>query len=228
MKPSMWPGGLVLLVLSLLISAARGADGAPPTKNQAFLRSVPKAVASFEPATARPGQTVTWKLALELAPGWHTYPTRQTDPKAEQQTTRITFPEAGDVTFTGEVKDPPYKSKPELEAEILDLHYLEDSPVVWERTAVVSPSAKPGLTSAKVRVKMQVCDASKCLPPETLVFDTPLTVAEGGPVATDPGQVGAQQPAGAAAPPSASPGEPGGAPGPGGNQPPSAENPEGP
>ena len=72
-----------LVLLTALAATSFGDDKAPPTDNKFFRNAVPKAWTSFEPSTAKRGETVTWRLTVELAPGWHTYPLQQVDPKAE-------------------------------------------------------------------------------------------------------------------------------------------------
>jgi thiol:disulfide interchange protein DsbD len=165
-----------LVLLTALAATSFGDDKAPPTDNKFFRNAVPKAWTSFEPSTAKRGETVTWRLTVELAPGWHTYPLQQVDPKAEDNVTTIKFPESGDVTFVGDVKEPIYKSKPDQEAGIRELHYLEDKVLVWQRKALISADAKPGQISVKVPVRMQVCDANHCLPWRNLDFVAPLTI----------------------------------------------------
>src|SRR5438067_13315437 len=66
-----------------------------------------KVEARFVPETAKPGETVTWRLTIELIPGWHTYPTQQVDPKAEGQVNVIKFPTSPDVIFVDQLQDPP-------------------------------------------------------------------------------------------------------------------------
>jgi thiol:disulfide interchange protein DsbD len=176
---------LALLLLTAYATTSFGDDKAPPTDNKFFRNAVPKAWTSFEPSTAKRGETITWRLTVELAPGWHTYPLQQVDPKAEDNVTTIKFPESGDVTFVGDVKEPAYKSKAEPELGIREVHYLEDQVLVWERKAVISPNAKPGQISVTVPVRMQVCDANRCLPWRNLDFVAPLTItAEPGAAVT--------------------------------------------
>jgi thiol:disulfide interchange protein DsbD len=171
-----------LLLLGLWATLGSADEGPPPSKSKSFLKAVPRAWTSFEPANATRGQTITWRLTVELAPGWHTYPLQQVDPKAQDNITTITFPANGDVVFVDQVKEPAFKSKEEKDAGIRELHYLEDKVLVWERTAVVRPDAKPGKVDVKVPVRIQVCDANKCLPWQTLEFSTPLTISNGPPV----------------------------------------------
>src|SRR5689334_17169692 len=92
------------LMLFAALSAA--ADAPPPTKNKAFLKAVPTASVAIEPAQAKRGQTVSWTLTLNLAPGWYTYPTRQTASEASSSVTTFSFPPPGDVVFVGELKEP--------------------------------------------------------------------------------------------------------------------------
>jgi thiol:disulfide interchange protein DsbD len=173
-------------MLAAWAAAGAGDDRAPPSKSSRFLKAVPKAWTSFEPATAKPGETVTWKLVVELAPGWHTYPTSQVDPKAEDNVTAITFPKGGDLDFVEDLKEPTFKSKAEPEAGIRELHYLEDKILVWERKAVVSPNAKAGRLDVKVPVRIQVCDANRCLPWQELEFAAPLTITPDGSIPPEP------------------------------------------
>src|SRR5262245_48913041 len=88
-----------LLLLAVLATLSSADEGPPPTKSKSFLKAVPRAWTSFEPATAKRGHTITWRLTVELAPGWHTYPLKQVDPKAQDNVTTITFPANGDVVF---------------------------------------------------------------------------------------------------------------------------------
>jgi hypothetical protein len=150
-----------------------------------FDEIVKKAEAKFEPAKARPGQTVTIKFNIELIKGWHTYPTVQTDKGAKSQTNRIIYPTGGSIVFVGETLDPPapsVKAEPLLGIEKL-LYYPDGG--IWERTAVVAPSAKAGKLFTRVKFSLLVCDKDNCLPPKTLELDAMLEVA-GEPLPVDP------------------------------------------
>ena len=48
---------------------------------------------SSRPAEAKPGQTVTFTLTVELNDGYHTYPTVQPDKKAAGMVNEIKFPD---------------------------------------------------------------------------------------------------------------------------------------
>ena len=68
--------------------------------------AIQKVEAAFEPAEAKPGQTVTLKLTVKLADGYHTYPVTQPAPEAKYSANAITFPKDGPVVFVGDTVDP--------------------------------------------------------------------------------------------------------------------------
>ena len=68
---------------------------APAAGQKAFDKAVKKVEASFSPAEAKPGQTVTFSVTIELNDGYHTYPTVQTDKMAASMVNEIKFPDPG-------------------------------------------------------------------------------------------------------------------------------------
>src|SRR5438132_3719224 len=121
--------GLLLVLLAAL-----------PARAQTFDDVFTKIEARFEPVTARPGDTVKWIFTVELIPGWHTYPTKQTDPSpnAESQVTKFKFPKPGqsEVTVVDKLKEPANsKKKAEPSLGIKELLYYEGT-VVWEQPMV--------------------------------------------------------------------------------------------
>jgi cytochrome c biogenesis protein CcdA len=144
----------------------------------AFEQAIPKISAQIEPPELKRGQIGTLKVSLEIAPGWHTYPTRQTDPGADSQITQISTGASTDLIFTGEFIDPPFLAKPELAAGIKDLHYYENR-VVFERPLKIKPDAAPGKKTLKVTLTVIVCNDAGCLPPEKVEREATYTVADG-------------------------------------------------
>jgi hypothetical protein len=146
---------------------------------------IKKVEARFEPAEAKPGQTVTLKVSLKLLDGWHTYPTVQPDKGARAQANKLTFPEGGPVVYVGDFDDPPgakEKAEPMLSIERM-LYYPGGA--TWERKAVVLPSTKAGPVSSKIKFRVLVCDKDNCLPPKTIELEATLKVT-GDPVPVDP------------------------------------------
>ena len=169
--------------VALLVLAT--ANTSPAADLPKFEEIVKKAEARFEPAKARPGQTVTLKINVELIKGWHTYPLTQPDKGAKSQTNRVVFPAGGPIVFVGLTSDPPdakEKAEPLLGIEQL-LYYPGGG--IWERKAVVVPTAPSGKLATKVKFTLLVCDKDNCLAPKTLELDANLEVA-GDPMPVDP------------------------------------------
>ena len=165
-----------LVVCSGVVVAA--APGWPTEqKKDWYEQAVKKIEATFDPAEAKPGQTVTLKLTVHLNDGFHTYPTRQPDKAAEAMVNAIKFPDAGAVEFVGEVADPKeYKTKEEPLLGIKELRIV-DGKVVYERKAVVSATAKPGAVTVKLKqFSLNVCDAVNCFPVKKLTPEATLKV----------------------------------------------------
>src|SRR6476469_7328159 len=153
---------LLFALLPVLLAAPAAAQFGGSGRGLNF-KDVAKVEATIESAKAKPGDTVTWKLTVELIPGWHTYPTRQPDPKADSQVNKIKLPTTGDVIAAGPIKEPdnPVK-KPEPALEIKELHYYEGR-AVWEAKLKVAATATPGVKTITVRATILACKET-CLP----------------------------------------------------------------
>jgi hypothetical protein len=77
-----------------------------PAPAQSAKDVVRKVEAVFEPAEAKPGQTVTLKITVQLADGYYTYPTAQPAPEAKYSTNAIVFPAGGPVVFVDQTVNP--------------------------------------------------------------------------------------------------------------------------
>lgn len=157
--------------VGLLACTAPAADDSPA-------KGIKKLDVSVTPAEAKPGQTVTVKITVELEDGFHTYPTKQADKNAESYVSKITFPDTGDLIYVGDVKDPPNaETKAEPEAGIKELRQYSGI-LTYERKAVVSPKAAAGNAAVKLKaVRLTVCDEKNCYPPKTLTPETTLKVS---------------------------------------------------
>jgi hypothetical protein len=168
-----------LLFLSAIVFLT--ADAPAQDKKPAWWdKAVKKVEATFDPAEARPGQTVTFKLTVELHDGYYTYPTRQEDKNAEAMVNKLVFPDAGAVVFVGETADPAeYQTRAEPLLGIKDLRYYPKK-VVYERKAVVRPTQTPGAAAVKVKAfGLTVCDANNCYPARKLTPEATLKVLNG-------------------------------------------------
>ena len=156
---------LACLVLANAISAQDKAKEA-----------IQKVEAVFEPAEAKPGQTVTLKLTVKLADGYHTYPVTQPAPEAKYSANAITFPKDGPVVFVGDTVDPVDPKVKKIEDYDLLVYHGGGT---WIRKAVVPPAAKAGAATAKVKFKLLVCDENNCFPPKTIELEATLKVLDG-------------------------------------------------
>lgn len=145
--------------------------------------AVQKVEAVFEPAEAKPGQTVTLKVIVKLAEGYHTYPITQPAPEAKYSANSIVFPKDGSIVFVGETVDPlGPKTKKVEDYDLL----VYPGGGTWERKAVVLPTAKAGPATSKVKFKMLVCDEDICFPPKTVDLEATLKILDSPPVPIDP------------------------------------------
>ena len=161
-----------ILALSTWFAFAAGTVAQAPKSKDA----VKKVEALFEPAEAKPGQTVTLKIIVQLADGYFTYPAVQPAPEAKYSVNSIVFPKDGPVVFVGETIDPVEpKSKKIEDYEILTY----PGGGTFARKAVVPPSAKAGAAAAKVKLKLLVCDENVCFPPKTHDLEVSLKILDG-------------------------------------------------
>ena len=153
-----------------------------------YTKAVKNVTASFEPAAAKPGQTVTFRLTVELNDGYVTYPLTQKDKGAADMVNKIIFPKSGPVIFVGETADPAKLSTKTEQLGDLTLAIRYGSGVVtYTRQAVVSPKAAPGEVTVPLDAfKLNVCYEDKCYPEKTVPAAATLKVLDGPPVAIDP------------------------------------------
>ena len=166
----------MLLALPLGLALAVPCPGQPKDV-------VKKVEAVFEPAEARPGQTVTLKVVVQLADGYHTYPVTQPAPEARYSVNTMAFPKDGPVVFVGETVDPVGpKSKKSEDHEYL----VYPGGGTWVRKAVVAPAARAGAATATVKLKLMVCDEERCFPPKAYDLEATLKVLDGPAEKVDP------------------------------------------
>ncbi len=155
-------------------------------KPTALPKGVDKVEVAFEPAEAKPGEVVTFKLTVTLGVGYHTYPLVQPDKLADGMVNKIAFPTAGSLIFVGEAIDPAgaeTKAEPLLGIKALKYYHGR---VVYERKAVVSPKAAAGAINVAIpKFVLSVCDKDSCFPPKTLTPEAAFKVLDGPAVAVD-------------------------------------------
>ena len=141
-------------------------------------KGVKKVEASFAPAEAKPGQTVTYSVRVELKDGYHTYPTMQEDKGAENFVNEFKFPKPDKVIFVGTVQDPK-DAKSKFEKELKCTIQYCTGTVVYTRKAVVSPKAAAGMVTVAPEFNLSICDEDNCFPPKKLHPEATLKVLDG-------------------------------------------------
>ncbi len=170
------PCTVAVVLLALFLAATPVEAQLPPFEDSAKIKL------TFEPAKAPRGQVILLKIIVKLAPGFHTYPTSQTDPGASSFRNNLQFPPTPELIRVGPLQEPPYRSKAELGAEIADLHYYTGS-IEWTQQAVINPQATPGDKTVQVTLpNLQVCNEQTCYPPKPLTFSVPLTITDEPPL----------------------------------------------
>jgi hypothetical protein len=161
-----------MLLLMLCVGLAGAAE-----KKASGIKSVE---ATIEPAEAKPGQTVTFKLTVKLEDSYYTYPLVQPDKAAANLVNTIAFPKPDVLVFVGDTDDPSDpKKKAELMQGIEEMYYYTGT-LTYERKAVVNPKAKPG--AAKVALEkflLNVCDKDNCFPAKKLAPEAMFKVLDG-------------------------------------------------
>ena len=118
--------------------------------------------ASVEPAEARPGATVTFKVTAKLDPGFHVYKYSKTQGPGPINTSFDFFDPAGlkiegDWTPSRE----PEKHKDPNFAQVDSVDYHEDD-VTWSIKLKIPEGTEPGKKGLRCQARYQVCDAKLC------------------------------------------------------------------
>ncbi len=172
MKSHRWLGAALVLFIASSFATAQ---------NHSFDDVVKKVEAKFEPATAKRGQSITWKLTIELADGWHTYPTKQADPDADSFVNKFKFPTGLAAAFVADLKEPKGMTHNEAGTKITMIGGVG----TWQRTVVIRTNAKPGKLKVKVPVKILAC-SDRCLPPQIVNTEAEITISDAPAVPVDP------------------------------------------
>jgi thiol:disulfide interchange protein DsbD len=176
---------MVLAVAAMGLLGTRVQAQAP---KRSFDGNTKNLVATIEPATAKRGQTVTFRLSFDVNPGFHTYPLTQPEADAMPFVTAISFNDKsakGAVVPVGAFTEPPVETVPNPVPDAKGTLNEVVGKAVWERKLVIRPDADPGTRTIKIKTDLQVCDKSGCLPGPKF-FDVPLTISNDPPETVDP------------------------------------------
>jgi len=132
-----------VVAFAIVVVAALSAVPGTAAAQKWYEKAVKKVEAKFAPAEAKPGETVTFTLTVELNDGYYTYPTAQTDPGAAGMVNVLKFPKPGPVVFVGAVSDGKVQTKAEPDLGIKELRY-QPGTATYTRKVVVSREGRAG------------------------------------------------------------------------------------
>jgi thiol:disulfide interchange protein len=162
------------LALGLLIPALFIAT---PGSAQTMPKGVRSIEAKFEPAEAKPGQSVVLRVTLNLLPGYLSYPLQQTDQREKDSQNVIPLPEPGEIVFQPQIADPKDRLTKPGAAGPLD-YYVDR--ITWDIAATVRPEATSGAKSVTLKqIKLIICDKDRCFPPKKVDVNAVLNVVGG-------------------------------------------------
>ncbi len=205
----------ILAGLSAASLPVRADDEAKPAKKDSLKATKPKTATlttAVEPATAKPGDVVTFKVTAKLDSGYHIYKYSK-EKGSGPVPTSFDFFGRGGLEVEGEwtaSRDPEKHKDPNF-ADLEFVEYYEDE-VSWSIKLKIPADAAPGKKSLRCQASYMVCDAKTCsIPGRWTLPDAELTVLEPGapqPATAKPAAAAAApaaQPSAAAAPASAKP-----------------------
>ena len=122
--------------------------------------------AALDPLAARRGQELNLKISYDIRPGFHSYPTKQSDPNAQPFVTNISFAASEDrqakapavVELVGDWKNSTTREMAEPKLDIKRMDSFPAGKATIEGVVRIKPDTKPGLHPVVVRVHSQVCE----------------------------------------------------------------------
>ena len=133
---------------------------------------------SVEPARAKPGDVVSFKVTAKLEPGWHVYQYAKVASPAPVST-GFDFFDRGGLELEGDwtaSRDPVKRKDPNFE-EVPFVEYFEDE-VTWSAHLKVPAGATAGKKTLSCQVHYMICNASSCSQPVYVTLPSAsLTVA---------------------------------------------------
>jgi Disulphide bond corrector protein DsbC len=159
---------VALVAVTSGLASAAADDSAKPAKKDSPAGLKPKTVVlspSIEPALARPGDTVTFKVTAKLDPGFHIY--KYAAKKLPgPETTNFDFFDREGLELVGgwTASREPEKHKDPAFAELEFVEYYEND-VTWSVKLKVPIDLSPGKKTLRCQAGYQVCDSKGCSVP---------------------------------------------------------------
>ena len=142
---------------------------------------------SVEPASAKVGESVTYKVTAKLDSGYHIYKLvdKPMDPGAGPVYTTLDFFDTSGLKIAGEWKPStePIKHKESVWPNLPFVEYYEDQ-VTWSINLKVPEGTEPGKKVLRCQTGFMICNDKSCSPPgQWTAPDVHLTVLAAGGVA---------------------------------------------
>ncbi|MGO9599387.1 MAG: cytochrome c biogenesis protein CcdA [Isosphaeraceae bacterium] len=196
-RPHVWRAALAaVLVLSAgslatrSIQAQRTSEPPKPAQKDSPTRTRPKdAVFStwIEPAEAKPGDTVHFKVKVKLSPGWHIYTQAKSQEGDGPRKTVFDLFDKGGLETVGDwkaSKKPESRVEPAFENQVFE--YFEDE-VTWSIALKVPSDAIAGKSVIRCQASYQICSAQSCsFPGRWTLPDAVLTILSADTATTSP------------------------------------------
>jgi DsbC/DsbD-like thiol-disulfide interchange protein len=150
--------------LAALISSLATAAPAQAPKLPGFFAG---AKASIAPATVKAGGKAILTITLTMAPGYHIY-----DPKPGEEfaiPSEVMPVKAAGITYGKAIWPTP---------TVQEKARVHEGTITVTVPITLAKTVKPGTLKLGAAVKAQGCNATGCLPPETISLAAPLTVSK--------------------------------------------------
>ena len=138
--------------------------------------------ASVEPAEAKPGATVTYKVTAKLEPGYHVYKySKSKERRPGPVSTTFDFFDPAGLKVEGDwtASQEPEKHKDPNFSDLDSVEYHENE-ITWSIKLKVPEDIAPGKKALRCQAGYMVCDAKSCsIPGQWTLPDAELTILPG-------------------------------------------------
>jgi len=171
-------------MLTALALATAPAHAEQPVKKDSNARLQPKSAqwaTKVEPATAKPGDKVTFTVTASLQPGWHLYKLTKKQPESGPRQTELDLFNTSGLKPLGEWK-PSKELIKKKEPAFPELEFVEsyEGEVSFSIALEVPADATAGEKTVQVQAFYQLCNAANCSIPGRWSLAPAKLVVQGG------------------------------------------------
>ena len=174
---------LGFLFLTILLTSTT-LTGQEPKKKNSSPRLQPKSAVwstRVEPATAKPGDIVTFTATARLSPGYHLYKYTKTQPDSGPRQTEFDLFNTGGLTIKSDWKSSKEVTK-KKEAVFPELEFVEfyEGEVSFSIQLEAPATIAPGEKQIQVQAFYQLCDDKNCTIPGRWALPVATLTISGG------------------------------------------------